>query len=75
MTEQEGIKIPDKAAYLVAKDKDGVVQIISETATTDKNVAINEANKRAIENGSDYLVVKIISRHKKRVSTDIINYE
>lgn len=65
----------EKTAYLVAKDKDGIVQIISETATHDKNVANIEANKRAVENGSDYLVVKIISRHKKRVSTDVINYE
>lgn len=65
----------EKAIFLVAKDKDGVVQIISETATTDKQVATTEANKRAMENGSDYLVVKIISRHKKRVSTDVINYE
>lgn len=61
--------------YIVLKEVGGNLQIMGDTKTPDKGVAIKKADDLAINNGSDYLVAKIISRHKKRVSTDVINYE
>lgn len=74
---EKGTPISPKqeAIYIVLKEVDGNLQIMGDTKTPDKGVAIKKADDLAIGNGTDYLVAKIISRHKKRVSTDVINYE
>lgn len=66
---------PEKAIYYVAKEKEGTVQLLSETATTDKAVATEKAKEFTRDNSHDYLVVKVISRHKKRIITDDIVYD
>lgn len=71
----KGTPIKPEAIYIVLKEVDGNLQIMGDTKTPDKGVATKKADDLAINNGSDYLVAKIISRHKKRVSTDVISYE
>lgn len=71
----KGNIVPEKATYFVVKETDGKLAIMGDTNTPDKSVALKKADELAIGNGSDYLVAKIISRHKKRIFTDVINYE
>jgi rRNA processing protein Krr1/Pno1 len=65
----------EQAVYIVLKEVEGNLQIMGDTKTPDKGIAIKKADDLAIGNGTDYLVAKIISRHKKRIFTDVINYE
>lgn len=66
---------PEKSIYYVAKEKEGVVQLISETVTTDRNIATEKAKEFTRDNSHDYLVLKVVSKHKKRIITDDIIYD
>ena len=64
-----------EAVYVVLKEVNGKLELVGETNTSSKESALKKADDLAIGNGSDYLVAKIISRHKKRIFTDVISYE
>lgn len=77
MTENEVVagRPKEVAIYIVLKEIKGILELVGESNKVSKEDALKKADELAIGNGSDYLVAKIISRHKKRVSTDVISYE
>lgn len=77
MTEHEVVagRPKEVAIYIVLKENKGILELVGESNKVSKEDALKKADELAIGNGSDYLVAKIISRHKKRVSTDVISYE
>lgn len=64
----------ETAVYMIAKENDGVLQIVDKTSNTDKNIVTLEAQKLAKDNSHDYLVLKIVSKHKRIVTTKDIIY-
>ncbi len=79
MTEEygssKGTPVKPEAVYVVLKEINGKLELVGETTNTSRENALKKADELAIGNGSDYLVAKIISRHKKRIFTDVISYE
>lgn len=77
MTENELVagRPKEVTIYIVLKEIKGILELVGESNKVSKEDALKKADELAIGNGSDYLVAKIISRHKKRVSTDVISYE
>lgn len=71
----EPVPVNEKAVYMIGKENDGVIQILDKTSNTDKTVVTTEAQKMARENSHDYVVLKLISKHKKVVTTKDINYD
>lgn len=79
MTEEygspKGTPVKPEAIYVVLREVNNKLELVGETNTPSKESALKKADELAIGNGSDYLVAKIISRHKKRIFTDVISYE